>query len=598
MRGFLLFLFFYFVGWIGISSIVNAQSVPFLFQPLNWEQASALASRDNKLILVEVGNVGEEAEKNIVNNRELADYLQRNVVAIRMDMNSVQGRNFESKLLLYPWPTFAFFMPYGDLVGVSDLQEVRKNPQCLREGLEKAKREAEVKRKNSRSVYFSDLDVEEACKRGTADGKQVFVFVADNSEQASLLVEKNVLTLDEVADFYNKAFVNIRLDRGQVSKWLDECKFEFEGSPAFIYLNAQGKLLHVVSRYADKDKILETGKYVLKRAKGIAFLSLKLEQAKECARKKNKMLFVDYYIEGNAHRELVQQVFTDPEVTDFFMKNFVNTSIEGDSAFLAFYDVDGNELHRIKEVGSGEELLMEGKKVVEGKGLAGMRVRFQEGNRENNFMEEYILALDRAGLWNEVSEVVSEYLHPLSPECLKETKYWRLFERYIIVAEPAFFDYVLSEREVLESLYGEKNVAQKISALWIAGAENFVKDGVFDEEGFKRYAKRLKKEKVANWRQIVRNANMHAAEKIGDWKTFVTLAEEKWYEEKIADAELYRWGVKIFESCKDGNVRYKMAQWLKIRVMEIERKEQMSGKVDIGSYKGFFAKLSDDLLKE
>ena len=91
---------------------------------------------------------------------------------------------------------------------------------------------------------------------------------------------------------------------------------------------------------------------------------------------------------------------------------------------------------------------------------------------------------------------------------------------------------------------------------------------------------------------------MHAAEKLEDWKTFVNLAEEKWNEEQIPDAELYRWGMKVNEQCRVANVRYKMAQWLVQRAIEIERKERLNGKVRITSYKGFFEKLADDLMKE
>ena len=82
-------------------------------------------------------------------------------------------------------------------------------------------------------------------------------------------------------------------------------------------------------------------------------------------------------------------------------------------------------------------------------------------------------------------------------------------------------------------LYGEDKVRKKIAAVWIAGAENFVQDGVFDEVGFKAYTKRLKKEKVEEWRQIVRNARMHAAERTGDWRTFVDLAEENGTKKKF-----------------------------------------------------------------
>ena len=89
---------------------------------------------------------------------------------------------------------------------------------------------------------------------------------------------------------------------------------------------------------------------------------------------------------------------------------------------------------------------------------------------------------------------------------------------------------------------------------------------------------------------------MHAADRTGDWRTFVDLAEEKWYEEKIPDAELYSWGVKINENCPDEAIRYKAAHWFVQAAQEMERKERVTGKVSMSSYKGFFEKLADDLV--
>ena len=112
------------------------------------------------------------------------------------------------------------------------------------------------------------------------------------------------------------------------------------------------------------------------------------------------------------------------------------------------------------------------------------------------------------------------------------------------------------------------------------------------------YTKRLKKEKVEEWQRIVRDARMHAAEKTGDWKTFVILAEEKWNEEQVPDAELYQWGLKIERECRDEAIRYRTARWFALAAMEIDKKERTSGKVKLNSYKGFFEKLANDLLED
>ena len=589
-------LYFVIIGCLMGCGLAFAQPIPALFQPLNWEQANLTAARENKLVLVEVGKMDGKAERGVQKHRELINYLLRNVVAVRMDMSTLSAKEFEARLMMYPYPTYAYFMPYGDLVGVVTPGEVERKPEVLREVLLQAQEVAKVKRSNSRSVLFADISLQEACAAADKAGKHVFIEVFDPRQQVSLLMERNVLNLDRVADFYNQNFVNLRLPVHSAGELVQ--KYGLKEIPAFLFLNANGKVLYQAGGYSDAEQLIGYGNKALEKAKGVPFRMLSDEQAQEEARQRSKLIFTDYYTVGSVHKELLRTVFADPEVTDLFTEHFVNVGKEGDSTILVFSDDRGNELHRVMKIEGVADLLEQAKKVIAGRGLAGMRGEYQQGNRQAAFMEEYMVMLYRADRKEDASRVVMEYLTPMSPGCLKEKKYWDYFNRYGLYATPDFFEYVLTHRNELMQQYGDEVVRKKISALWITGAENFVKDGMFDEAGFKEYTKRLKKEKVEDWRLIVRNARMHAAEKVGDWKTFINLAEEKWNEEQISDVELYGWGVKINERCRDENVRYKTAQWLAQKVMEIERKEKLTGKVKLNSYKGFFEKLVDDLLKK
>ncbi len=594
MNRIFVFIVLWLIGMFGMPSGAQQRSLA-LFSPFNWEQASLQAAREHKLVLVEAGEACPGLERQLQKQPELMRYLKRNVVAVRMDMNTPQGQEFVSRLLLHPYPVFAFFMPYGDLVGTADPQAVRQNPEVLREAYEKARALAEIKKANSRTVSFVQADVAQALGQAAEEEKEVFVFLADEQNQASLLLERNVFTLNEVADFFNPYFVNLRLSGRQREAFRD--KYGIGETAALVFLNAKGKILLTEKGAGDAAQLLACARNALEQAKGIPFRELSVDEALLLAREQGKLVFTDFYIPGAAHKQMAACLFTDPEVTAYFKEHFISRSSEAGQSCLTFTDASGRELHRILRVGTPEELREEAVKAVTGKGVADMRKRYQDGDREDGFLEEYIRMLGRAGLEKEADSVLQVYFGKKTPGVLKEAHYWKLLEHYGINLSPAFFDYILSHRHELYDLYGEKNVRQKIADLWIAGAENFVHEGIFDEAGFKAYGKRLKKEKVEGARLIIRNARMHAAEKVGDWKVFITLAEEKWNEEHIPDAELYAWGVKIREHCSDNGLRYKMAQWLADRAMELGRKERLSGKVKISSYRGFFEKLADDLLK-
>lgn len=587
-------LFIIILGLGGVMAVNRtfAQRTVDFFQSYSWEQASLQAARDNKLVMVEVGVVDPKVVKGVQHKPDLVNYLQRNVIAIRL--NDAENSGFQARLLMYEPPMFAFFMPYGDLLEMIKPEEVLKDPSALRETLEKAKERAAVKKRNSRSVRFEDLPFAEALLKAEKSEQPVCIYFAADRCQACLLMEKNVLNLDEVADYFNDHFVNLRVNTSRTQELAQ--RYEIKHYPAYLFLNAKGKVIYRSEGVETKEQLLDNAALALKKAGGISFQKLTDEEAFAKARQENKPIFIDYYIPGGAHKEMLRTVFADPEVTDFFGQRFVNVARESGQAVLVFMDAGGNELHRIRNIMNPEELVQEARMVLEGKGLAGIEKEFRQGNHRSEFLKSYMTMLGRADKYREAGEIAAVYFSALPSDCLREAEYWDIFNRYYRFADTDLFQYVLTHRQELYDLYGEDKVRKKIAAVWIAGAENFVQDGVFDEAGFKAYTKRLKKEKVEGGRQIVRNARMHAAERTGDWRTFVDLAEEKWYEEKIPDAELYSWGVKINENCHDEAIRYKAAHWFAQAAQEMERKERITGKVSMGSYKGFFEKLVDDLV--
>ena len=274
-----------------VGAGVSAQSLGNLFQPLTWEQASLVAAREDKLVLVEVGDVAEVTEQALRGLREVAEELGRGVVAIRMDMQTPQGKAFEPRLLHAPYPCFAFFMPYGDLVGVVAAEAVRKEPALLKEALAEAEKKADIKRRNSRSVRFSAGSLAEAVAVAQASGKHVFVFVADDSRQASLLMERDVFTLDRVADVFNRDFVNVRMVVGE--EGIDNYGIAGEDAPVCLFLNAAGKCLYRATGFQDADALLACAGLALEKAKGIPFRVLTEEEAQLQATREGKFIYYE-----------------------------------------------------------------------------------------------------------------------------------------------------------------------------------------------------------------------------------------------------------------------------------------------------------------
>lgn len=565
-----------------------------LFMPYNWEQASLQAARENKLVLVAVGVSDAGLEKSLRSQPELMNFLQRKVVAFRIEPGSAAEQAFLPRLWMNQPPLLAFFMPYSDLLKTVQPEAVKKNPVVLREALAEAQKVADIKRSNSRSVRFADVPLEEAFKKAEQENKLVFVNAYSAQNQASLLMEKNVFNLDQVADFYNSNFINLHMDFTRLPELAKE--YNVQDFPTYLFLNPRGKVVYRNHGYAEAIPMIETGKLALEKARGIIFTADSLPAAVLRAQQTDKMIFGIYYNSPRLLEEMKRGLLADPDVAGLVNQQFVAFAQESDKPAFVFYNREGELVHKVLQLSSPETLEAEVRLALENRGIAAMKKEYEAGNRQPEFVLEYIDRAGRAGWNEEASQAAAGYLLSLPEGCLEEKKNWDLFNRYVMVMEPGLFNYLLSHRNELAGKYGEAEVKKKIAALWIAGAEDFVRNGVFDEAGFKAYTKRLKKEKVEGWRNIVRNARMHAAEKTGDWRTYVELAEEKWNEEQISDAELYSWGLKINAQCHDEAIRYKAARWFAWTASEMERKERETGKVNLSSYKGFFEKLVNDLV--
>lgn len=600
---------------LGIGG-VKAQNDRPVVTRMSWDEASMTALKERKIVFVAVGvNPGDEGVRKLFSDEAVQLFLGRNAVGIGMDMQSEEGKFFEQKLLMHSWPAYAFFMPYGDLLSIVPVADVGKKADVLLNAGREALKKAEIKKRNSRRVTFREEKPEDLLTEAGNSDKLIFVMGTTGNCQACLLMEKNVLNLDQVADFYNRHFINTRMDVSSDPGF--QLKYKLQGCPFWLFLNEEGKVVHSGEGQLDEENFIALGQTALKKSEGIIFEKEAPEVLMDKAEKEGKWVVLDLYMpSGSERKQLEKKVLRDPDVAAFFNAHFLSGSYdmlqeEGKKLkkkyavtlpqLFYFMDARGNWVHEVGMVRSAEELLQEAMRVVNGRGLAVMQERYEKGERESGFVEEYIEMLGRAGRFHEAGRVASVYLSGLGGGALRNQKNWNIYHVYVTDATSALFSYLKEYRKELGKLYGQDSVDRKILEIWKAGAGEFVKvtegKARFDETGFKEYVKRLRKEKVEDWRSIARAARMDAAENTGDWRTYTELAEERWNEETVPEAELYSWGVKINENCKDKSIRFKAARWFAIAASDIEKKERLTGKVNLTSYKGFFEKLVDELVK-
>lgn len=592
-----------------------------VFQDLTWEQAAEVAQKEGKIVLVDammkpmnekMKQAKQQEERAIFKVKEVSDFVKKNVVAIHIDMSSEEGKAFAPKLVMNMYPTYGFFMPNGDILGTASPYVLMKDPMNLVKVGEKALKAAEIKRNNSRSIIFEDLTFEEAVKKAAKEKKLVFIDAYTAYCQPCVLMMKNVFTLNNVADFYNEHFINVKIDFGK-EKALAE-KFKVNGYPSFIFVNGKGKMVYSGSGYTEEKEFIGYGEEALKKAVGIAFEKGTWQEALEKAKKENKLIFMDCYTSWcGPCKMLARDIFTDPDAAKFFNEKFVNVKFDmekgegkilkdkyGVRAFptLLFINADGEVEHCVVGAPDLAGLLKVGQDALDGKGLVAMSRKYEAGERNPEFVKEYMEGLEAAYKNDEVEKVCLEYFAALDKAKLNERKYWDLFARYVKDVDSDLFQYVYEHREELYGNIGKEEVKRKITNVWIMGAHGFVGnvDGkpVLDSKGFKKYVKRLKKVDIDGKENIIINAKMSNAEKIGDWKSYIAFGNELLKMGNVSDMELFNWGLRMDQLCKDNVYRKCAAQWFD-DAAAMAAKREAEGKVDMMSYRKFFEDLAVSL---
>ncbi len=600
---------------------VSAQKYKSVFRDLTWEQAAELAQNEGKIVLVDAMRKArtpedqkkqDAAEQKLFSISEIMDFCDQNVIAIHIDMGSEAGQAFAPKLMMNMYPTYGFFMPNGDILGVISPYILAQKPEKFIEVGNKALKDAAVKRSNTRSIHFEEISLKDAMVKAKKENRLIFVDAYTDYCQPCMLMVKNVFSLNNVADFYNQNFINLKLHFGKEKELAD--KYGTSGYPSFLFINGDGKLVYMESGYAEEDKFIGYGKIALEKAKGIKFIEGDWKQALERARQENKLIFMDCYTSWcGPCKQLAKNVFTDPDVANFFNEHFVNLKMDMEKgerknlkdryevkAYPTLFFINGQEKveHCLVGAPGVKDLLEQAQIVTTGKGLAYAQAEYQKGNRDPEFIQAYLTYLGNASLDDEAEKVSLDYFATLDKDNLKEKKYWDIFTKYVNDVDSDLFQYVYEHREEFYSIYGEAVVKRKIQNVWTIGANQFVnKEGdqmVLDKKGFKRYVKRMEKAKVDGWEDIMASAEMANAEKIGDWKTYIDLGTERIKQGKVSDLLLYNWGLRVNKQCKDKALRLLAAQWFDEAAAKAAKKEA-EGKNNMMSYRTYFEKLAKDL---
>ncbi|MFR4037661.1 MAG: thioredoxin family protein [Butyricimonas faecalis] len=260
--------------FVVLTISVNAQKYKSVFKNLTWEQAAEQAQKEGKIVLVDAMRKArtpedqrkqDVAERKLFSTPEIMDFCNQHVIAIHIDMGSEAGKAFAPKLMMNMYPTYGFFMPNGDILGVVSPFLLAQKPEKFMEVGNKVLKDAVVKRNNTRSIRFEEIGLKDVMAKAKKENRLIFIDAYTDYCQPCMLMVKNVFSLNDVADFYNRNFINLKIHFGK-EKELAE-KYGTSGYPAFLFINGDGKLVYMESGYTEGDEFIGYGKTALEKAK-------------------------------------------------------------------------------------------------------------------------------------------------------------------------------------------------------------------------------------------------------------------------------------------------------------------------------------------
>ncbi|WP_409014266.1 thioredoxin family protein [Dyadobacter sp. NIV53] len=117
-------------------------------------------------------------------------------------------------------------------------------------------------KKEDTGIQFTSGSWSEILKKAKAEKKIIFFDAYTTWCGPCKLLQKNVFTRNDVADVFNKNFINVKFDMesGEGPKLAK--KYPLEGYPTLFFIDANGKMVEQVTGYQNPETLIKIGKKI------------------------------------------------------------------------------------------------------------------------------------------------------------------------------------------------------------------------------------------------------------------------------------------------------------------------------------------------
>ncbi|WP_374755880.1 thioredoxin family protein [Larkinella soli] len=113
-------------------------------------------------------------------------------------------------------------------------------------------------------IQFTESSWRAVLKKAKAENKVIFLDAYASWCGPCKLLQKNVFTQKEVGDYFNKEFINVKIDMEKGEGPALSRQYPLEAYPTLFFIDGNGKVLKKVIGYQRPEELLTIGKAIKK----------------------------------------------------------------------------------------------------------------------------------------------------------------------------------------------------------------------------------------------------------------------------------------------------------------------------------------------
>ncbi|MDE5999829.1 MAG: thioredoxin family protein [Bacteroidaceae bacterium] len=341
-----------------------------------------------------------------------------------------------------------------------------------------------------------------------------------------------------------------------------------------------------------------------------------LEQASAKAKAENKLIFLDCFTSWcGPCKKMARDVFPQEQVGAFMNPRYVNLKIDMESAYGAplakklqiqayptfvIFNANAEEIGRFVGGCAAEDFIKNVEEKSKDNSSAELQKRWQNGDRDPEFLKTYLATLNASYKGNEANDVAEAILDPQVETFASDSTLSMIFMRNITNPFSKAFTYTAKHPETLKATLGDMPVDMKIRNV----LNNFPRQVINEHDGtadldqaqFDRFVALLKELKLTDADHYRLSTLITLSNKQKDFASYVKYIKE-YLKNKNLDADdmqLARWAQPFSNPTDQSPQKAEMKKILQKRLDDIRSGKRQSMKT-VGNMR--LSRPTDDLLQ-